>query len=383
MLHSLLIRNFKCFESLDLPLGSLTLLAGINGSGKSSVLQAMLLLRQSMTNTSLAVPPLVLNGEFMQIGTADDAIYSGAVEPMVEFTLKAVENSSATFQFKQNELRPDILEPVESNTPLSDLMPFNLFRDEFQYLNAERIGPRTSFPMSDYSVRRMRTVGSRGEYTSHFLSVYGSEKVLLKALLHPNAVAEDLIAQVEAWFDMICPGTRLRTTAFPGMDIVQLQYHFTAGRDVTDHFRPTNVGFGLTYTLPILAAILASKKGGLVMIENPEAHLHPHGQARMGEFLAKAAGAGIQIILETHSDHILNGIRLAVREGDIPPEQVQLHFFRRAIVYDQEQLIDKPSHTCVSPKLDHNGRMDQRPDGFFDEWDKSLRRMLQPAAKNK
>ena len=63
------------------------------------------------------------------------------------------------------------------------------------------------------------------------------------------------------------------------------------------------------------------------MVENPEAHLHPSAQAAMGEFLAISAASGIQVILETHSDHVLNGIRRAVKKGLITHHDVAIHFF--------------------------------------------------------
>jgi predicted ATPase len=106
------------------------------------------------------------------------------------------------------------------------------------------------------------------------------------------------------------------------------------------------------------------------LIENPEAHLHPRGQARIAELLALAASCGIQVLIETHSDHVLNGIRLAVHDGKLSPEDVQLHFFQRR-QSDGQSLV-------VSPHIDKNGRIDQWPEGFFDEWDKSLEALLMP-----
>jgi len=108
----------------------------------------------------------------------------------------------------------------------------------------------------------------------------------------------------------------------------------------------------------------------LLLIENPEAHLHPRGQARIGELLALAASCGIQVVIETHSDHVLNGIRLLVHGGKLPPNELQLHFFQRR-QQDGQSLV-------TSPHIDKNGRIDQWPDGFFDEWDKSLEALLMP-----
>ncbi len=111
----------------------------------------------------------------------------------------------------------------------------------------------------------------------------------------------------------------------------------------------------------------------LVLLENPEAHLHPRGQAKMGELIARAASCGIQVVVETHSDQVLNGIRLAVHAGILEPQKVQLHFFQPS---KKPEDISKP---VVSPKIDRNGRIDRWPEGFFDEWDKSLEVLLTPS----
>ncbi|MGH3693299.1 MAG: AAA family ATPase [Pseudonocardiaceae bacterium] len=89
-----------------------------------------------------------------------------------------------------------------------------------------------------------------------------------------------------------------------------------------------NIGFGFSYALPVIIAGLLAPGGGLLLVENPEAHLHPAGQSRLGRFLARIAGSGVQVVLETHSDHILNGVRLAVAdERTINAHDVIVHFF--------------------------------------------------------
>src|SRR5262249_43391637 len=144
------------------------------------------------------------------------------------------------------------------------------------------------------------------------------------------------------------------------------------GRITSNPYRATNVGFGLTYTLPILIAALALPPGGLLLVENAEAHLHPQAQVRMGELLSLAASGGVQVIAETHSDHVLNGVRLAVKAGDIPPESVALRYFDRS---NPEMEL---SSRVQSMHVDGNGRIDNWPPGFFDEWDKSLEELLRP-----
>jgi predicted ATPase len=376
VIEHLSLSNFKCFRDMSLPIAPLTLLAGLNGAGKSSVIQALLLLRQSWL-ASPSTPPLArlqLNGELVGLGTAQDTLYRDAEEPHIGFSVTFSGGESLTREFAYDrEVNVLSLTGAPSDSPGDDFSKHSLFaRADFQYLCAERLGPRASFDMSEMSVKWMRQLGIHGEFTTHFLSVYRDESIGIPALAHPDASSLQLKQQTETWLDFICPGTRLTLTDHPGMDVVQLQYQFVVGNQVTDLFRPTNVGFGLTYTLPIIVAVLAARPGSLLLLENPEAHLHPAGQARIGEFLARAANEGVQIILETHSDHVLNGIRVAVHDGILTPEKFRPHFFERRA--DR----DVTTHEVVSPIIDRKGRLDQRPRGFFDQWDVSLRQLLGP-----
>jgi predicted ATPase len=95
------------------------------------------------------------------------------------------------------------------------------------------------------------------------------------------------------------------------------------------------------------------------MIENPEAHLHPRGQTKMAELMSLAVSTGVQVVVETHSDHILNAVRLAVKRKMLVPENVKIHFATRS----------GDSNVFVSPRVDADGRVDSWPKGFFDEMD--------------
>jgi len=214
-------------------------------------------------------------------------------------------------------------------------------------------------------------LGPQGEYTAYFLSQFARKEIPNAALAHPNASSNNLLEQVEAWIGEICPGVRLNFVSLVDVDLVSLRYSFAAGELTSNPFRPTNVGFGLTYTLPVLAAILSLPPGGLLLVENPEAHLHSRGQVQIGELLARAAAGGVQVLVETHSDHVLNGVRLAVKAGRIGTNQVTLQYFDRREV---GRLVSR-----VTPlHIDRNGRIDHWPGGFFDEWDKSLEELLKP-----
>lgn len=372
MIERLRLQNFKCFEDQILEFRPLTLLSGLNGMGKSSVLQSLLLLRQSHEHGLLDRRELVLNGDLVCIGTARDALYESAERDLICFELAAA-GAQARWCFEYGESDANVLNITPTSSPPESYVGLSLFGDNFHYINAERTGPRTTFEISDSTVRQHRQLGPRGEYTAHFLSVFGRDDIPNEALAHPGAESLKLRDQVEAWLGEVSPGTRLHFTAHPGMDIVNLQYSFVTGQQVpSNQYRSTNVGFGLTYILPVLVAVLASPRGALVLCENPEAHLHPKGQVLMGELMARAASVGIQVVTETHSDHVLNGIRLSVHADRIAPSDVKLHFFQRREHEGQSRS------EVVSPQIDPDGRIDAWPEGFFDEWDRSLESLLEP-----
>ncbi len=370
MIRTLRLRNFKCFADQLLNLGPLTLLSGLNGTGKSSVIQSLLLLRQSYQQGLLSKKGLALNGDLVRIGTAQDALFEGAQETQISFRLGWEQGLEAEWKFDYNK-ESDVMN-LASEPVNEEVFQTSLFKDEFHYIQAERIGPRSSFEMSDYQVRQHRQLGTSGEFTAHFLSLFDREDIPNRLLGHTSAKSNQLLAQVEAWLSEVSPGTRLSFESHPGMDLVRLKYSFTSGKMVSNPYRPTNVGFGITYTLPVLVALLSAKRGTLLLVENPKAHLHPQGQVRIGELIARAVNGGVQIVLETHSDHVLNGIRLAVHSGKIEPNNVNLHYFRRG------EIDGQACCEVMSPKIDHNGRIDKWPEGFFDELDKSLEALLQP-----
>ena len=221
-------------------------------------------------------------------------------------------------------------------------------------------------------VKHRKQVGTDGEYAPSFLTTYGSDKLINESMAHPKAVSNQLRHHVEAWLGEISPGTRVYTKDHSGLDLISLGFAFSSSLGETKHFRSTNVGFGISYILPIILVLLSAKPGSLILLENPEAHLHPHGQVKMGELLALASENGVQILVETHSDHLLNGIRLAVHGGHISPDNVGLSFFQR------EQTGGSISANISSPKIDRAGRIDFWPEGFFDETEKALRQLMRP-----
>jgi predicted ATPase len=366
MIESLRLVNFKCFRDQALSLRTLTLLSGLNSSGKSTILQSLLLLRQSHQEGLLTDVALALNGKLVQLGTARDVLFEEADEDELAFEVGDDQLGRFQFRFSYQE-HSDVLAALTGEWS-REIWRASLFTDDFQYLRAERIGPRTSFAMSEYEVRHHRQLGSGGEYTVHFLSIFGARPVH-PALLHPSATSKTLHAQTEAWMREISPGMRLSLERHAEMDLMTFGVSYSLGHQVSSsEYRPTNVGFGVTYALPVVVSILSAQPGSLVLLENPEAHLHPSGQVKMGELIALAAAAGVQVIVETHSDHVLNGIRVAARDRKLKPSQIAL--------YHSVWGGGASSPTLTLIETDERGRLSQWPEGFFDQIERSLDQLL-------
>jgi predicted ATPase len=367
MIREIKLKNFKCFKDETIPLKPLSILTGLNGMGKSTVIQALLLLRQ---NYELGLyDSISLNGELVQLGNSKDLLYQ-------YFQSHEVGISITDDQYGESQWSWDAGENID-HMPLkswanksNQIYNSSLFGNHFHYLHAERMGPRVYYETSNYRVIHRNQIGLRGEFTVNYMAEFQNRQIPIKGLKHPDSEGFTLYEQVNAWMGEIRPGTRINVTNAIDMNLVGLTYQFLGGMDAGNKFRPTNVGCGFSFLLPIVVAILSSEPGALIVVENPEAHLHPRGQSQMGRLFALAAAHGIQMVVETHSDHILNGVRVAVKEGLIESLKTNFLYFSGEVIEGQFK------HYILTPRIDPNGRIDEWPEGFFDEWEKQLTNLM-------
>ena len=370
MLNNIKLHNFKCFEDVDLDLAPFTLLAGLNGMGKSTVIQALLLLRQNYELGILKRNQRVsLNGDLVQIGNARDLLFQYFKSYDVSIEFNTTDTKSVSWQLDAS-IDTDYL-PLKKTPRLThNIYKSALFRNHFHYFSAERLGPRVYFETSNYDVINKNQIGVHGEFAANYLAEYQRQEIHIKQLQHPKTEGFSLYEQTNAWLGEIRPNTRINVTSNLDLGLVGLSYQFLGGLDVSNKFRPTNVGFGLSYVLPLIVAVLSSKPGSLLIVENPEAHLHPQGQSRVGTLLATAAANGIQVMVETHSEHILNGARIAIKDSILDPTQTKLLFFTGEVAEDQFK------HYILSPHITKDGKLEYWPDGFLDQADKDLDRLF-------
>lgn len=366
MLEFIRIQRFKSLNDAEFPLTGLNLFSGLNGMGKSSLIQTLLLLRQSMEKNTLPNKGLLLKGDSVSLGIGKDILSENAETETIEFTL--VWQGAEPVNFVFNYSSHSDLQPLDKTVDLPEPLPA-LFTKAFQYLSADRISPKAAYEASDYYIKNLNSIGNHGEYTAHYIAENGLRPLSIKALKHDRAPSLYLLDNLDKWMSEISPGIRIKARLHSAMNSVSLSYAFEQGTEVTAEFKPENVGFGLTFVLPVLVSVLRASPGDMVIIENPEAHLHPAGQSVLGKLCAIAAANGVQLFIETHSDHFLNGIRVAVKEGVISNTQVNLFYLERNDTSIHESLV-------VTPEIDEQGRIDIWPKGFFDEADMLLEKLL-------
>ena len=366
MLEQIVLQNFKCFEEVKVTCAPLTLLCGLNGMGKSSIIQSLLILRQSFQSGALARGSLMLDGSMADLGTGMDVLFEGAEEDLIVFELHGTNAEPCRFSFGYSRAADTLTASVEAELPdrWSTHVPFGggLF-----YVNAERTGPRKFYPQSESFAQR-GDLGSRGEYALNYLHAHTGESLPEHDPRCEGQPSREFLSVAEHWLQEVSPGVHLDVESIRNADGLISSFSFDRSGDIpTRPFRATNVGFGLSYILPVITAML-TPPGTLCLVENPEAHLHPRGQTRMAELAVHAARSGVQIIVETHSDHFLDGVRIAVRDGLITPEQTAVHYFERM----------DGSVRVTSPDIDSDGRLSEWPEGFFDQHEENLVKLLAP-----
>ncbi len=362
MITRICLKNFKCFENLDIKLTNVNILTGINGMGKSTIIQSLLLLKQ--TGQELIVNQRVrLNGELVQLGVGRDILCESAEDDASIGISIWEEGHEKSYQFYYEPFS-DTLDTTEKCDSIPDVAELG----KSVYLSAYRIQPINIYGITNEKKLLQREFGSDGLYTLQYLKEYGPQKTQL-CIEDGMEESETLYQQVERWMGLVAPGVSIDINVDIDKQLARLGYSFVEGKNRTNTYSCVNVGFGITYVLPIVVALLSAKEGDLILLENPEAHIHPGGQRKLGELIAAVGNAGVQIIVETHSDHILNGIRIAVKNGVINKNDINLLYFYK-------DMEDGYRHKYANPHIDENGRIDEWPQGFFDEWDNALLELL-------
>jgi len=394
MLENLTLDNFKSFRRLAFRPCALNVLTGLNGAGKSSFVQGLLFLREMVQRSSVAPWYVNLNSPPLSFGTYSDLRYAYAQSDddtvRVSFKICGIPLEYRFVVSKTSTADEEVEVLIAESSAMPNLSGAHVRHTiggeeewarmlkairEIQYISAYRLPPQQEHAYSALRVRD-HNWGAMGEFAVAYLAEYGQQTLVHPSLCRPEVEDQHLQQQVDAWMSVVSPGAFVCVENVVRMNRTLLSVSFARG--VNRHpFRPQNVGFGISYVLPLLVMILRAQKGDCLIVENPEAHLHPKGQAELGRLLSLAAASGVQVFVETHSDHVLNGIRVAVKQGVIPSDDVNVAFFERVTEsgpdgsYEQETKVERIG-------LLPSGEFDHFPQGFMDEWNIQLLKLLEP-----
>jgi predicted ATPase len=372
MSFRLSVKGFKCFDHLELELSGLTLFTGFNGAGKSTAIQTLLLVSQSL-RTAPNGDRIDLDGPLLHLGTALDVARSESQGRMSfafeEDGVQAIWNLTAERRVRYLKVEQATFsadgESVHTAcvaAPVSHAASILCEKvSGLTFLGASRLFSNTAWP-SPSIITPFGDVGKSGEFAPYWHFQIADEEVA-KERRHPDEERTTVRGQVDAYLSQLFPGAMANTDQLAGSDLIRLDLALGSSGWV----RPGNIGFGLTYAFPLIVAMLAARPGQLVIVDSPEAHLHPRAQSELGKIVSQFAAAGVRMLVETHSDHFLNGVRLAIKQGTLAPSQASIYFFGGSSQQD---------HGVQKLNIDDSGEIDHWPPGFFDQAESDLGRLL-------
>ena len=391
----------------------LTILAGANSAGKSSIMQPLLLLKQTLQAT-YDPGPLLLNGPNTKHTSFDQLVSRTLTDPGDRKLVVSVETGddmSLTVTFAPGDdhalalgsmttgvlvdgnTRSLRLDPGLSDKQVADALSsfhpefrdqrqsayggarLTVYRDRcilwpaFESLDGSRVVP-VPLPFIAVPVKNLHRLihvpGLRGNPARSYPRTASGPEFA--------GVFQTYVATIVAdWQQTGDPRRRLLERMLAdlgltgeietkGVDDTQIEIHVgrlpgeASGR--TDLVNIADVGFGVSQVLPVLVALLTADEGQLVYVEQPELHLHPRAQYRLARFLAETARRGPKLVVETHSALLLLQLRTMIARGELESDLVKLHWFAR----DAED----GTTSIQSADLDGDGAYGAWPDDFGD-----------------
>ena len=397
---------------------NLTILSGANSSGKSSIMQPLLLLKQTLEAT-YDPGALLLNGANVKFTSTEQVFSKLSSKKYKDFSIETEINQSSSIRLNfykttknidikqmvyQENGEPEAVfrtdmtpEEIEKNLPkqvkkiYQDLSSKINNDHEFSkmiYFNVERIRcflevkllinqDDKSIPQTFFSFTRS---GLFQKYIRDIIHVPGlrgnperTYPVTAIGEQFPGTFENYVASVINNW--QITKSSKLKDLArylkILGLTgkvdtkqindtqveirVARLPCNFNPKTKSTEMVSIADVGFGVSQTLPALVALLVAEPEQLVYLEQPEIHLHPRAQAALADILIESANRGVRVVIETHSDLILKRIQSLVAEDKIKPDKVKLHWFTR----DQEGCTN-----ITTADLDKAGTFGDWPEDF-------------------
>ena len=369
------VKGFKSIaEECTIDIRPLTILAGANSSGKSSIMQPLLMLKQTL-EAPYDPGPLLLDGpnvqftlaeQFLtvltegekvdrfqiQIGTQNDSFsyLVGTIFRKGQSEIEIVEMTTETENKRQSYFYPKrfTLSPGMSSKEIKSLADQHLIPTYFNAVKRSRCflqlesedghqSANNTFDVESNILNSIHLPGLRGnpERTYKFTSTGprypGTFENYVASLIHEWQETKDKrLKTLGDAFHAIGLTGNVGTQKVGDVGIeLQVSRLPHDRNNETDMVNITDVGLGVSQALPVLVALIVARSAQLVYLEQPELHLHPRAQVALARVLADAAKRDVRVVAETHSSLLLLGIQTLVAEGDLPPELVKLHWFSR------------------------------------------------------
>jgi hypothetical protein len=398
------VKGFKSIAEGEIEIRPLTILAGANSSGKSSIMQPLLLLKQTLEaskdygamrldgpNVKLTIPHEFLtqtpkySSHQLEI-TIETSIITTAIYSNLGWALTIDKTVYATgdtsIQLKPSSTHEEIARQLPQELELSrqERIQISGINYEWEVLNRRcflnfGLVAKTPNEISIEYDNFMYPLISHIRQMTHIPGLRHREEINHRWSYNPNNTFEGIFDTqyvlniLDYWQDKndkrlndlakFLSAAKL-TSLVKAVDVKtftdgQIRVGRTLNSDSEDTVVVSDVGIGISQVLPVLVALLVAEPGQLVYIEQPELHLHPRAQHKLAEFIAEAANRGVRVVIETHSDLLLLGIQTQVAEGKLPPDKVILHWFAR-----NEEGLTK----ITTRELDEDGAYGDWPEDF-------------------
>jgi predicted ATPase len=362
MIISTRLKNFKGFQNeIEFPVSKMNLLTGINGRGKSSFLQSILLLRQSIEEQD-TFEKVIFNGSCVNLGTFHDVKNRNSGNDVAIEISHETTNGYFSLKLVRDDKDDMIGRPQDMNSQelLSEF-------GSIHYIAADRVGPQEFYIKS--TLPDFINVGTKGEFVANVLLQKKADLVHEYLIIKEKNSSQDLEIQTGEWLSKILDTNNVKVFVSNKESTRVITLTFGFGQT---EFRPANIGFGYTYILPIIVSGLIAKEGEILIVENPEAHLHPKAQSNLVHFLSLVASTGVQVFIESHSEHILNGLRLCALR-----KEINLTYNDISVLYFQ----DGENQLYTKLNIKENGKIDNWVEGFFDQQEIDLAEIFKLSRK--
>ena len=425
MLSRIEANNFKSFKHLDYNCARLNLLTGLNGAGKSSFVQLLLIFKMisskklerlyGASNEFLGIGYVGKTSEIGVSGKFDDIRYCYAKDgegvgirvccssrisdkvaiddlraasqetgaTVVSLDIKPGSGNYIKLVYPMTNKRMNFDNEVAAAADLYNRLQdaHNVILSNFNNLKISdvRIKPLAVHSGGHENCRLVAEGHNAVEYLYNLgHRLYLDSDNPMRHRSTKSSRKSCLIDEVNAWLGEVSPGAKINVERVDIGDSQKFVETIGYGEgDLRRTFTPQNVGFGISFIVPVLLNLLTARPGEIVVIENPEVHLHPRGQSELGRLIACAASSGVQLFVETHSDHLIGGVQIAVKEGLIKPGDVNVAFFERT-PHKVEEESTKIFTVVRNITMDSKGLLSDFPDGFLDEWNRQTMELLRP-----